>query len=73
MRFDATPEHKQLVEVTIGALAFRLRTDDLWEAKTGENCARCTYAKYCAAVQDNPRSLPKATKSRRQRQLVLSI
>jgi len=38
--FDATLEHKQLVEATISELAFRLRTDDMWEATTGERNAR---------------------------------
>jgi putative RecB family exonuclease len=71
--FDATPEHKQLVEATISELAFKLRTDDLWEATTGEHCNRCTFARYCAAVQDHPEPLPDTAKSSRQMQLVLSI
>jgi putative RecB family exonuclease len=71
--FDATPEHKQLVEATISELAFRLRTDDMWEATTGEHCDRCTYARYCGAVQEQPEPLPENAKSSRQMQLVLSI
>jgi putative RecB family exonuclease len=71
--FDATPEHKQLVEATISELAFRLRTDDMWEATTGEHCDRCTYARYCGAVQEKPEPLPETAKSSRQMQLVLSI
>jgi putative RecB family exonuclease len=71
--FDATPEHKQLVEATISELAFRLRTDDMWEATTGEHCDRCTYARYCGAVQEKPEPLPENAKSSRQMQLVLSI
>jgi putative RecB family exonuclease len=71
--FDATPKHKQLVESTIGELAFKLRTDDLWEANPGEHCERCTYSRYCAAIQDNPEPLPENAKTPRQMQLVLDL
>ena len=69
----AQKEHKQLVEATISKLAFRLRTDDMWEATTGEHCDRCTYARYYGAVQEKPEPLPENAKSSRQMQLVLSI
>lgn len=71
--FDATPKHKQLVESTIGELAFKLRTDELWEALPGEHCSRCTYWRYCGAVQDNPEPLPENAKTPRQMQLVLNL
>ncbi len=71
--FDATPKHKQLVEATIGELAFKLRTDDLWEAMPGEHCSRCTYSRYCGAVQENPEPLPENAKTPRRMQLVLNL
>ena len=71
--FDATPKHKQLVESTIGELAFKLRTDELWEALPGEHCSRCTYSRYCAAVQEHPEPLPENAKTPRQMQLVLNL
>nr|WP_199197368.1 PD-(D/E)XK nuclease family protein [Chroococcidiopsis sp. CCALA 051] len=36
--FDATPEHKQLVETVIGKIAWQLRTDCDWEPQPGEQC-----------------------------------
>ena len=71
--FDATPKHKQLVETTISELAFKLRTDELWSALPGEHCSRCTYSRYCGAVQDNPEPLPENAKTPRQMQLVLNL
>lgn len=71
--FDATLKHKQLVEATIGELAFKLRTDELWEASPGEHCSRCTYSRYCGAVQNNPEPLPENVKTSRRLQLVLNF
>lgn len=71
--FDATPKHKQLVETTISELAFKLRTDELWEALPGEHCSRCTYSRYCGAVQEHPEPLPENVKTPRQIQLVLNL
>lgn len=36
--FDATPEHKQLVETVIGKIAWQLRTDCEWKPQPGEQC-----------------------------------
>lgn len=71
--FDATPKHKQLIEATIGELAFKLLKDELWEAMPGEHCSRCTYSRYCGAVQDNPEPLPENAKTPRKMQLVLNF
>jgi putative RecB family exonuclease len=71
--FDATPKHKQLVYATISELAFKLRTDELWEAMPGEHCSRCTYSRYCAAIQEYPEPLSENTKASRQMQLVLNL
>ncbi len=71
--FDATPKHKQLVEATIGELAFKLLKDELWEASPGEHCARCTYSRYCGAIQEHPEPLPENAKTPRQMQLVLNF
>lgn len=71
--FEATAEHKLLVESTVSELAWKLRTDEEWEATPGEQCDRCTYSRYCGAVQDHPEPLPNSTKTNRQMQLVLNL
>ncbi|MBD2309106.1 PD-(D/E)XK nuclease family protein [Chroococcidiopsis sp. FACHB-1243] len=72
--FDATPEHKERVEDVIGELAWQLRTDCEWEPKAGEQCERCTYSRYCSAVQDSPEPLPDDIRSHQpQLQLVLAL
>lgn len=70
--FDASAEHKQLVQATISELALQQRTDREWEPTPGEHCARCTYTRYCPA-QGNPELLPNSTKNSRQMQLVLNL
>ncbi|AFY91177.1 RecB family exonuclease [Chroococcidiopsis thermalis] len=72
--FDATPEHKQLVEIVVGNIARQLRTDCEWQPKPGEQCERCTYSRYCSAVQDCPDPLPDDVRSHQpQLQLVLAL
>ncbi len=61
------------METVISELAWRLRTDEQWEPKTGEQCEVCTYARYCSAVQDEPEPLPPDTKSPSQIQLALNL
>jgi len=34
---------------------------------------RCTYSRYCAAIQEYPEPLPENTKASRQMQLVLNL
>jgi len=72
--FDATPEHKQLVETVTGKIAWQLRMDCEWQPKPGEQCERCTYSRYCSAVQDCPEPLPDDVRSHQpQLQLVLAL
>jgi putative RecB family exonuclease len=71
--FEASSEHKQQVEAVIGELAWRLRTDELWEAKTGEQCEVCSFNRYCAAVTDQPEPLPQSANAPRQMQLSLNL
>ncbi len=71
--FEASGEHKQQVEAIIGELAWRLRTDELWEAKTGEHCEACSFNRYCAAVQDQPEPLPQTANTPQQMQLSLNL
>ncbi|MEB3339029.1 MAG: PD-(D/E)XK nuclease family protein [Leptolyngbyaceae bacterium] len=71
--FEATPEHKQQVQATISELACRLRTDQAWEPTPGEACDRCTYARYCPALQAEPEPLPCHTKTSWQMQLTLGL
>jgi putative RecB family exonuclease len=71
--FEACGEHKQQVEAVISELAWRLRTDELWEPKTGEQCEVCSYNRYCVAVQDQPDPLPQSANNPRQIQLSLNL
>ncbi len=58
--FAATPAHQDLVLEMIQALAVQLRTDREWQPVLGNHCDRCSYKRYCPAVQDNPEPLPDA-------------
>lgn len=71
--FEASSNCKQQVETVIGELAWRLRTDEQWEAKTGEQCEVCSFNRYCAAVQDQPEPLPHTANAPRQMQLSLNL
>jgi putative RecB family exonuclease len=71
--FEASSEHKQQVETVIGELAWRLRTDEQWEAKTGEHCEVCSFNRYCAAATDQPEPLPQSANAPRQMQLSLNL
>ncbi|HLO49948.1 MAG TPA: PD-(D/E)XK nuclease family protein [Kamptonema sp.] len=71
--FEATPEHKQQVEATIGELAVQLRADIEWEPNPGAQCTRCTYTRYCPAVTDPPDPLPDAAKEQGHLQLSLEL
>lgn len=73
--FDASPHHKQRVEAVISELAWQLRTEREWEPKPGEQCDRCTYSRYCSAIQACPEPLPEGVKNSRQKtlQLVLDL
>ena len=52
---------------------WRLRTDEQWEPKIGEQCEVCSFNRYCAAVQDQPEPLPPNAKSPLQIQLALNL
>ncbi|MBW4679959.1 MAG: PD-(D/E)XK nuclease family protein [Microcoleus vaginatus WJT46-NPBG5] len=71
--FDATPDHKQMVEETISEIAMRLRTDCEWKPAPGKQCDRCTYSRYCSAVQEHPEPLPADAKPEQELQLVLGL
>jgi len=71
--FQASSDCQQKAEAVIGEIAWRLRTDDLWEAHTGEQCEVCDYRRYCAAVEDDPKPLPNLVRASRQMQLTLNF
>jgi putative RecB family exonuclease len=72
IRYEATADHKKRVEKMINDLAVRLRYDQGWEPSPGEQCDRCTFARYCPAVTTTPTPLPEAH-PKRQLQLVLNL
>ncbi|MCU0518030.1 MAG: PD-(D/E)XK nuclease family protein [Oscillatoria sp. Prado101] len=71
--FDASPEYKEMAEETITEIALRLREECQWEPASGEQCAKCYYARYCPAVQDEPQPLPADAKPPKPLQLVLDF
>ncbi|HEY9808507.1 MAG TPA: PD-(D/E)XK nuclease family protein [Halomicronema sp.] len=71
--FDCDKYHKVLVEETISELALRLREDCVWEPAPGEHCSKCSYSRYCPAVQESPEPLPENVKKPRSLQLVLDF
>jgi putative RecB family exonuclease len=71
--FEASPEHKQQAELTIGGLAAQLRTDSEWEPIPGHHCDRCSYTPYCPAMTASPEPLPKSAKDQRPLQLTLGL
>ncbi|EDX82697.1 hypothetical protein S7335_999 [Synechococcus sp. PCC 7335] len=49
--YEATEVHKQQVQTVIGELARGLREEEGWQARCGQQCRSCGYARYCPAVQ----------------------
>jgi len=72
LQFEATPEHREQVQVMISELAVRLRQDQGWEPSPGKQCDRCTFARYCPAVTTHPAALPE-TQAKSQLQLALNL
>ena len=52
--YEANEAHKQQVEAVINELAQRLREEQEWQPRCGEQCSRCQYARYCPALQARP-------------------
>ena len=72
--FGASREHKRRVETIISDLALQLRADQTWRPKLGNQCDRCTYARYCPAFHTTPEPLPaKSDFLNRTIQLSLSL
>ncbi|MBD2019906.1 PD-(D/E)XK nuclease family protein [Leptolyngbya sp. FACHB-36] len=72
IQFEAGPEDKEHVQEMISNLAVRLRYDRGWEPTPGSHCDRCTYTRYCPAVNRDPQPIPEAT-SKSQLQLALNL
>lgn len=72
IQFEASKDHKDHVQEMISNLAVRLRYDQGWEPTPGEHCDRCTFARYCPAVNAEPSPLPE-TRSKSQLQLTLNL
>ncbi len=72
IRFQATPKQRENVQRIIGDLAIKLRCDRGWEPKQGKQCDRCTFARYCPAVTNDPTPVPE-TNAKPQLQLALNL
>jgi putative RecB family exonuclease len=73
--FEVTPEQQQRVMQVIQDLALQLRFDDRWHPQEGEHCQKCSYQRYCPALQEKPEALPCEGRSQRESvlQLVLTL
>lgn len=58
VRYKASARHKRKVKKIIADLAVQLRRDRTWEPQPGNQCSRCSYAGYCAAVTREPNPVP---------------
>jgi putative RecB family exonuclease len=50
IRFRASDKHRQKVVQVITELARQIRSGLAWEPTPGDQCRRCGFARYCAAV-----------------------
>jgi putative RecB family exonuclease len=70
--FRATEAHREQVLTMIADLAVHLRSNRKWNPSPGDQCDRCTFARYCPAINSHPDPLPK-TAARSQLQLALDF
>ena len=68
--YEATDAHREQVQEVASELAQRLLEEDEWESRCGEQCAQCSYARYCSAVTQQPEA---AVQKERKLQLCLSV
>ena len=68
--YEATDKHREQVQVVVDELAQRLLDRNEWEPRCGEQCAQCSYARYCSAVTQQPEV---AMQKERKLQLCLSV
>ena len=68
--YEATDEHRQQIQVVVCELARRLREENEWEPRCGEQCSQCQYARYCPAVALKPEA---TAQKERKLQLCLSL
>ena len=71
--YVVTPEHQRQVKELISDLALKLRADQEWQPKVGEQCDRCGYQRHCPAIHNDPEPLPETAKPLRKVQLVLPL
>ena len=66
MTYEVTPEHQRQVRELISDLALKLRADQEWQPKKGEQCDRCGYQRHCPALHTEPEPLPETAKPLRK-------
>ncbi len=72
VQYRATRRHKRQAMQTIARLAMQLRHDQTWQPRPSEHCSRCSFSRYCEAVNREPVALP-VTEPVKGLQLVLSL
>jgi putative RecB family exonuclease len=58
VRYPATPHHQRRAQQVISQLALQLRHDQDWQPNPGTHCDRCSFRRYCTAVNRDPSPLP---------------
>jgi putative RecB family exonuclease len=71
--FEVNSAHQQRVLEVIKGLALQLRFDEQWHPQEGEHCQKCSYRRYCPALQTEPDKLPCEGRSQRELQLALAL
>jgi putative RecB family exonuclease len=72
VRYRATKQHKRNAMQAIAKLAVQLRQDQTWQQTPGSHCGRCSFSRYCEAVNRDPVALP-TTEPVRGLQLAFSL
>ncbi len=60
VQYRATGRQKRQAIAVISDLALQLRQDQTWTPTPGKDCERCSYSRYCSAVNGEPIQLPKS-------------
>ncbi|MEO0646796.1 MAG: PD-(D/E)XK nuclease family protein [Cyanobacteria bacterium J06650_10] len=68
--YEATDEHREQVQGVVAELAQQLLETEDWAPRCGEQCARCSYARYCPAMTQHPEV---AVQKEHKLQLCLSV
>lgn len=71
--YEVTPKQRKKAHQVIKDLAVELQADEEWRPQKGQQCDRCSYARYCSAMEEVPEPLPETARKPRGMQLLLPL